>query len=241
MTILELQTALIAAKFDPGPADGIAGPKTRQAVREFQAKNGLEVDGIAGPKTLAKLLGKSKMPTSAQTATAVSMGDVPSGLPWLSEAKRLIGTTEVAGAADNGEIMDWAKQTHIGFGSDETPWCGLFISHCIASTLPNEPMPANPLGARNWLKFGTEVSPQYGAVLVFWRGSQHGALGHVAFYWAEDDTHFHILGGNQSNAVNVMRIAKSRLLGARWPKGAAPRGMRRFITGSSVAISENEA
>ncbi len=36
-------------------ADGIFGPGTEKAVRDFQAKHGLTVDGLAGPETLAKL------------------------------------------------------------------------------------------------------------------------------------------------------------------------------------------
>lgn len=35
--------------------DGIFGPDTKAAVKEFQAFNGLKVDGIIGPKTWAKL------------------------------------------------------------------------------------------------------------------------------------------------------------------------------------------
>ncbi|SHM26085.1 Putative peptidoglycan binding domain-containing protein [Caldanaerovirga acetigignens] len=38
--------------------DGIFGPKTLAAVKDFQKKNGLKVDGIVGPKTLAKLAPK---------------------------------------------------------------------------------------------------------------------------------------------------------------------------------------
>ena len=34
---------------------------------------------------------------------------------------------------------------------------------------------------------------------------------------------FHVLGGNPSDAVTIARIAKSRLLGARWPSTVPPR------------------
>ena len=45
----------------------------------------------------------------------------------------------------------------------------------------------------------------------------------------EDDTHFFVLGGNQSDAVTIARIAKSRLLGARWP-ATYPPGLQRLPT-----------
>ena len=51
----DVQVALRAAGFDPGSADGRIGPRTRQAIRDFQAANGLEADGKVGAKTWAKL------------------------------------------------------------------------------------------------------------------------------------------------------------------------------------------
>lgn len=49
----EIQEELIAEGYDIGPrgADGVFGPKTKQAIMEFQAKNGLGSDGIMGPNT----------------------------------------------------------------------------------------------------------------------------------------------------------------------------------------------
>ncbi len=240
MTILELQRALVAKGFDPGPVDGIAGPKTRLAVRLFQAQNELEVTGIAGPKTAAKLMGKAAAGVEKVAAAAVA-GDIPADLPWLNEAKRLVGTTEIRGAAHNPVILGMGQAGGIRVTDDETPWCGLFVSHCIASTLPDEAMPANPLGARQWLKFGDDVTPQFGSALVFWRESPSSFKGHVGFYWAEDDLHFHVLGGNQSDSVSVSRVMKSRLLGARWPKSSPPRNMRRMVTGAMIEVSDNEA
>jgi len=53
--VKELQTALKRTGYDPGPIDGIFGPKTEKAVKAFQRVKGLVVDGIVGPKTAAAL------------------------------------------------------------------------------------------------------------------------------------------------------------------------------------------
>lgn len=53
--ITELQEALSAAGFDPGPADGTYGRRTEAAVVAFQEANGLSVDGVVGPETAAAL------------------------------------------------------------------------------------------------------------------------------------------------------------------------------------------
>jgi peptidoglycan hydrolase-like protein with peptidoglycan-binding domain len=45
------QQALKDKGFDPGPVDGRDGPKTRAALREFQAKQNLKQDGRLGPQT----------------------------------------------------------------------------------------------------------------------------------------------------------------------------------------------
>ncbi len=236
MNIKQLQTALKVAGFDPGPLDGAYGPKTRTAIVALQARHGLTQDGIAGPRTQAVL---SQHPSSAPHTQNTAL--VPAALPWLAEAVRLIGTSEIVGVSHNRTILDWAKAARISYAEDETPWCGLFVAHCITAALPDEPIPANPLGARKWMTFGREVAPQLGAVMVFWRGSKDGWLGHVSLYWAEDARCYYVLGGNQSDTVNITKLDKSRLLGARWPHAVTPTDLRRSPSGAPVALSTNEA
>ena len=50
-----LQQRLTAKGYGVGAIDGIFGTRTREAVKAFQAENGLIVDGIVGPKTWAAL------------------------------------------------------------------------------------------------------------------------------------------------------------------------------------------
>lgn len=46
-----LQNALKARSYDLGAVDGVFGPATEEAVKQFQRDAGLDDDGIAGPKT----------------------------------------------------------------------------------------------------------------------------------------------------------------------------------------------
>lgn len=149
---------------------------------------------------------------------------LPGPLPWITEAKSALGRHE---ARDRSWLMDWLKRDGRSLGDpSKTPWCGDFVETCIRMGLPDEhllgALGVNPYWARNWLLFGREVQPVTDAVLIFARGSG----GHVGFAIGQDITHFYVLGGNQSDAVTIARIAKSRLLGARWPATFPPRLQR---------------
>lgn len=51
MNTIDVQRRLVALGYDPGPVDGKMGPKTRDAIRQFQRMHGLMATGIVGPKT----------------------------------------------------------------------------------------------------------------------------------------------------------------------------------------------
>ena len=236
MSITYIQKALLKLGFDPGPIDGISGRLTIQAIKVFQATCGLTPDGLVGPQTSAILFDHSAPMKSKPFA-------IPVTIPWLETAYDLIGTQEHPGAGSNEAIFGWAESLDIiAYNDDEIPWCGLFVAHCIGCQLPEEPLPTKPLGARKWHKFGHEVSPRLGAVMVFWRGSPNGWKGHVGFYWAQDNDAYHIIGGNQANSVSVTRIAKTRLLSARWPQGGlSSDNITRLAANNGRLLSSNEA
>ncbi len=53
--VKQAQEQLKAAGFDPGPLDGILGPKARAALREYQAAQGLPTTGMLDEKTRKSL------------------------------------------------------------------------------------------------------------------------------------------------------------------------------------------
>lgn len=178
-----------------------------------------------------------KRPLSPQYAWLLHI-DVPA---IIREALRLHGTREMAGKANNPDIMAWAREVGLEsvYKADEIPWCGLFAA--IVVHRAKWRYPSGPLWARNWAKFGKpSPQPSLGDVLVFTRGETSG---HVGFYVAEDATHFHVLGGNQGDAVSIVRIEKTRLIQARRPEWriAQPDSVKPYRISSTGVLSSNEA
>lgn len=141
---------------------------------------------------------------------------------------RLIGIRELPGKRDHPLIMAALKLTHDGKWSnwpdhDEVPWCSALPNLvCMLLGLPR----SGSLRARSWLEVGEAVDladAEVGSdLVVLWRGEppQPGpdvieAPGHVGWFSGTEDGHVHILGGNQSNRVNVRSYPTDRVLGVR--------------------------
>lgn len=161
------------------------------------------------------------------------------GPKMLIEALKLYGTKEQPGNGDNPEIMEWAYNTGLKrvYSGDSVPWCGLFMA--VVAHRAGKQFPDSPLWALNWAKFGTKVDrPMLGDVIVFKRPSG----GHVAIYVGEDATTWHVLGGNQSDAVTITRIAKARSVAYRRPVyNVQPDNIRVIKLSATGPVSSNEA
>lgn len=181
------------------------------------------------------------------------MTPLPSAYAWiddeegprlLKEMRKLYGTIEVAGRGSNPMILQWAKSIGLGsvYKSDSVAWCGLTVAYAAAQAGWDHAPRGNALYARNWLEWGNPVEAgkaMLGDVLVFARNGG----GHVALYVGEDATAFHILGGNQGDAVSIKRKPKSQLLGARrcpW-RVNQPANVRKVLMAASGPVSTNEA
>jgi uncharacterized protein (TIGR02594 family) len=159
----------------------------------------------------------------------------------IQEAVKLIGVVEAPGPKNNSVITDWQKEigdrANAWYTQDSIPWCGLFVAVVVLRT-GRAPV-QNYLRARDWADWG-EAShrPCVGDILIFAR--QGG--GHVGFYVGENATSYYVLGGNQSDAVNITKISKHRLVCVRQPiYKTRPTTAVPMIINSNIAESKTEA
>lgn len=168
--------------------------------------------------------------------------DQEGGPKVLLEMRKLYGTLEATGDADNPTIIAWAKElgpkVGIEYKRDSAPWCGLVAG--IAALRAGYEPPDICVRASSWDHFGdmVEGAPMLGDFLRFERPGG----GHIGIYVGEDRGAFHVLGGNQADSVNISRISKNRLVTARrspWKLGQ-PTYVRRVFLTIQGNISRNE-
>ena len=72
--VRQAQTLLAELGYDPGPADGLLGSRTVQAVREYQKAAGLRVDGKVSAQLIESLKSGKHRKQQAQSASAMTPG-----------------------------------------------------------------------------------------------------------------------------------------------------------------------
>ena len=137
-------------------------------------------------------------------------------------ATRYIWVKEIAGIASNELILKMLKLDHSWPEGDHVPWCSAFVNYIAWQLdLPR----SKSLRARSWLKIGQPINiniakAEYDIVIMKRGKNQPGpeiidAPGHVGFFEGFDDKFVYVLGGNQSDEVNISAYRRDSILGIR--------------------------
>ena len=110
--VLEVQRALAEKGYDPGPVDGIMGPRTRSAIEDFQKTSSLPVDGQLDDATLNRL----GVPIPARSGSDGGSGGVVGTVGRAgSTTGRAVGSAgKTAGKATAEGVTIGAKTTARG-------------------------------------------------------------------------------------------------------------------------------
>lgn len=99
--VAEIQGQLASLGYDVA-ADGDFGPATAEAVKSFQASQGLDSDGLVGPSTYSALLGKS-MPEVSRGSNYVSRRVISESMNYLG-VPYVFGGTSPSGFDCSGYV-----------------------------------------------------------------------------------------------------------------------------------------
>jgi peptidoglycan hydrolase-like protein with peptidoglycan-binding domain len=93
--VKQAQEKLSAAGHDAGEADGIMGPKTQSALKEFQESKGLQASGELDQKTMAALgiSGGSSSAGASSSPSSSSGGSAPSSSSGASSPSATSGAS----------------------------------------------------------------------------------------------------------------------------------------------------
>lgn len=172
--------------------------------------------------------------------------DAPATKPaWKKEAEKMKGKGEsnsafVALMTGNWPLVRLKLKTIIG---SSAAWCGLAVA--VWLNLAGMPVQPDGAGARNWAKYGQEVSwkqnglPEGAIVHINHVKCGNGSSNHVTLvnkdyaakdiivmekdvkgawvYKAKPGVYFEGLGGNQSNQVKVSSFPVAHICAVRWP------------------------
>lgn len=158
--------------------------------------------------------------------------------PWMVTAALDLGVTEVRGNKHNPIVVAyWRAIKRGGIKTDEVAWCSSFVGAMFEY---NGIKSSRYESARSWLAWGEHIERsevRFGDVVVFSRNGG-GHVGLLVGITAEGNPI--VLGGNQSNQVNVKVFDRKRVVGYRRPAAIKQKYIQ-LATSTDASISNNEA
>ncbi|MEV7997146.1 peptidoglycan-binding protein, partial [Streptomyces sp. NPDC086077] len=106
------QCLLKAAGHDPGTPDGIFGPDTTTAARNFQSSKGLTADGAVGPRTWTALLSRGSTPTVQNGSTGEAVSRLQRAL--TAALGRTVGIDGIFGSGTAKAVRDYQSSRGLG-------------------------------------------------------------------------------------------------------------------------------
>lgn len=189
--------------------DGAIGHGTTNAIAAFQKRNGIRQTGTATDETIQALRANASKSEGAPESPPSEI--MP---PWMSELYRRRGIHE---KRDNAVLTSFLKIGKFLGDPAKLPWCGDAIETAIIKTLPKETVPNNPFWAQAWKDWGVECGPIPGAIGVIRWNARSGHVGIVANYDRQRGRVL-LLGGNQSDSINLTWFGYDKFIAFRWPK-----------------------
>ena len=229
--VKRVQDRLKACGFDPGPPDGVFGPLTEAAVKDFQErhdgpdKRPLVVDGVVGPLTWGALFGEvvsdaglsEPAPPGSLAATIVEVacGQVgssedPPGTNWGNGIPKYLRAVGLDSSAQWCQGFAWwcALEAAKRLGHSTTRWPQPSASTCTtfrdAQKLGWSYKPAEVMAGTKTIRPGDFVYTK-----LRWR-EWHG---HVGIVEKVEGFYVHTIEGNTSNKVWRRRHKLSDLAG----------------------------
>ena len=210
-------------------SDGIAGLATwlalqssGVALRDVDTGDGAGATSPVQPKQpVSAGTGTSEPSAKATTATGKPAEAAKRSSPWMRIARAELGTKEVAGSRHNPRILEYHASTTLHAQSDEIAWCSSFVNWVLRQAGYRG---TDSAAAASWIHWGVTGPMEEGAILVIRNAraansSLTSSGNHVGFLVQETDSHYILLGGNQSDQVKESRFRKAAwtLRGCRWP------------------------
>lgn len=203
-----LQGRLVAHGYKVA-VDGVIGHATTNALVAFQRAKKLKQTGTATAETIGALRIEPGKPRAQ--AVPVPAETMP---PWMAELHRRMGLHEVRNKSSLIEFLRIGK--YLGDPA-KLPWCGDALESAIVKTLPNEVVPNNPFWAQGWKDWGVACKAVPGAIGVIRWNANSGHVGIVASY-DRSRNRVLLLGGNQSDSINLTWFGYGNFIAFRWPK-----------------------
>jgi uncharacterized protein (TIGR02594 family) len=190
----------------------------------LQASRVLKTDShtLSPPEREQSTLGSEHLESAAgemETPQQFTLHSTTSSAPlWLQFAFNQLSQKEIAGEKHNQNILRYISSIESNIPpsalTDEIPWVSSFVNWAIERA---RIVGTNHGDARSWLAWGRGINkPKPGAIAIF-KMDNHPEEGYVGFFLSETPHYIIVLGGDFGNAVRIISMKKSNLLGYRWP------------------------